>query len=58
MYKPCFGAKEVMIDQCFVDTSELAQGEIKGVVPLTARPRLLPKEPQKTSWLHLGLFKG
>ena len=46
-----------MIDQCFVDTSELAQGEKKGVVPLTARPRLLPKEPQKTSWLHLGLFK-
>ena len=42
-----------MIDQCFVDASELAQGEKKDVVPLTARPRLLPKEHP-----HLGLFKG
>ena len=45
-----------MIDQCFVDTSELARGEKKDVVPLTAKPRLLPKEPQETSWFHFDLF--
>ncbi|CAH1764434.1 13412_t:CDS:10 [Entrophospora sp. SA101] len=48
-YKPCFGTKEVLIDQCFVDSHELRKSEREGIYPLSARPRLIQKLPTNPS---------
>ncbi|CAJ0763808.1 13517_t:CDS:2 [Entrophospora sp. SA101] len=49
-------AKEVMINQCFIDTLELMKGKKEGVIPLTTKPRLRQKVTKKTSLFHFNLF--
>jgi hypothetical protein len=50
--KPCFGAKEVMINQCFIDPLELMKSKKESVTPLTAKPRLRQKVPKKVSLFY------
>ncbi|CAH1764468.1 3623_t:CDS:2 [Entrophospora sp. SA101] len=61
-YKPCFGVKEVLIDQCFVDPYELRKGEHEAVYPLSARPRLIQNVTKKPSLMerfsNFNLFKS